>query len=106
MDGARDHVRELVKLKSALVRNHCPRVSQGKPGRHDVLVRARRKLPQAEKSTADPLVAPAWAGVIAKRAAVHARIHGLGSREIPCLRLGQPIKTFMIYVRHKGDLIT
>lgn len=106
VDGVRDHVGEVVQLERALVGDDRARVAKRQPGRHHVLIRTRREVPQPIEAATDPLVAASRSRMMTQRAAVHARFESLLGREVAGLRLRLSVEPIVIYVRHIGDFIT
>jgi hypothetical protein len=88
-----------VELEGAFVRDDGPRVAQGQPRGHDVLIRARGEMPQSVEPATDPSVAAAGPGMMAQRAAIHPCGDRLRRGEVPRLRLCLSIETIVIYVR-------
>ena len=105
MYGIGDQVGETIELQGALMGYNRSRVSQRQPCRRHVLVRGRRKVSEPVQPTSSADVSTPVSRVVTQRAAIHPGFYRLAGSEIPCLGLRQPIKTLVVYVMHKGDVI-
>jgi hypothetical protein len=86
-DLGRDHVREVVELEHALVRDDRDLGAGEHPGRSDVVERRRGVEAQAVESTAGVLEASALAGVVPEGIAVKAGLLRLLGGDVSRLRL-------------------